>query len=177
MSLIIGCDKTDYNICFLGAIDMSNIIYFGAGCFWGVEENFRTTPGVLSTEVGYGGGVEDNPSYQLVCSGNTKHVELVKVEFDPKLLSLEKLVERFFSIHDPTTLNRQGPDIGHQYRSVIYCVSPDDLELAQNLLDQWQMRPEFQGKIVTTVEPFLNYYRAEDYHQKYAQRNGWSCAY
>jgi peptide-methionine (S)-S-oxide reductase len=173
--LIIGCDKNEYNKTFVEEI-MSAIIYFGAGCFWGVEENFRVTPGVLSTEVGYGGGEEVGPSYELVCSGKSKHVELVKVEFDPQVITLSELFDRFFSIHDPTTLNRQGPDIGVQYRSVVFCLDKDHLQQAQDHLQHLQRTPQYEGRIVTSVEPFINYYRAEEYHQKYAQRNGWSCA-
>lgn len=156
---------------------MEQVAYFGAGCFWGVEENFRTTPGVKETEVGYGGGEQPNPSYQQVCTGSTGHVELCKVVFNSDEISYESLVDRFFEIHDPTTLNRQGVDVGAQYRSVLFVVDSQQKELAQKVLERWQKDSKYAGKIVTSIEPFKNYFRAEEHHQKYAQRNGWSCAH
>lgn len=150
-------------------------LYFGAGCFWGVEEKFRTYPGVISTQVGYGGGQSAEPTYKEVCQGNTGHVELVKVELPSELA--KEVINFFFEIHDASQLNRQGVDIGEQYRSVIFVTNEEQKKLALEALEQAQKVYGNDKKIVTTVEEFRNYYPAEEYHQKYVQKNGWSCAY
>lgn len=148
-------------------------IYFGAGCFWGVEEKFRTYPGVLSTEVGYGGGDTDMPTYKDVCRGDTGHVEVVKVEFNPSICF--ELIKFFFDIHDASQLNRQGVDIGEQYRSAIFTTNEEQKKSAFEALQSAQ-ETYGQRKIVTVIEDFKNYYKAEEYHQKYALKNGWTCA-
>ena len=143
---------------------------FGAGCFWGVEETFRRTPGVVSTAVGFSGGTVKNPSYQQVCQGNTGHAEVVEIEFDPKQISYNDLLKIFFANHDPTTVNRQGPDIGYQYRSVIFYTSPEQEKEAVAAKLQWQTNT---GKTAATViEPVQPFYKAEEYHQRYLEKNG-----
>lgn len=153
---------------------MSNhqTLYFGAGCFWGVEEKFRTFPEVISTQVGYGGGKTGNPTYKEVCTGTTGHVELVKVEFNAPIA--RELISYFFEIHDASQLNRQGMDIGEQYRSVIYVTQAEQESIAKEVLKQAQEKYGAK-KIVTTIENFKNYFPAEEYHQKYVQKNGWTC--
>jgi peptide-methionine (S)-S-oxide reductase len=150
---------------------------FGAGCFWGVEENFRTFPGVVETEVGYGGGHTDKPTYRAVCDGGTGHIELVKVTFDPSLVSYEQLVRHFFSIHDPTTLDRQGPDVGEQYRSVIFTFDEEQEKQARAVLRELEQEQKFSRPIVTKIAPFVNFTAGEEYHQKYALKNGWTCVH
>lgn len=149
-------------------------LYFGAGCFWGVEEKFRTFPGVVATEVGYGGGHTDKPTYKDVCQGNTGHVEVVKVSYPAEIA--KELVMFFFEIHDASQLNRQGVDIGEQYSSVIFWTEPAQQQLGQEVLELAQTSYG-DKKIVTKIEEFKNYTPAEEYHQKYVQKNGWSCAY
>ena len=141
---------------------------FGAGCFWQVEEEFRCLDGVLETAVGYEGGHVDNPTYEQVCSGETGHVEVCQVTFDPDRVSYEDLVTKYFEIHDPTQLNRQGPDVGHQYRSVIFAHSDEQAETARRVIERAQER--FKAPIVTTIEPAAPFWRAEEYHQCYLQR-------
>ena len=141
---------------------------FGAGCFWQVEENFRAVDGVLDAVVGYEGGHVDNPTYEQVCSGDTGHVEVTEVEFDPERVSYEDLVRKYFAIHDPTELNRQGPDVGWQYRSVIFAHSDAQAEIARRVLESEQSR--FDKPIVTTIEPAKPFWRAEEYHQCYLQK-------
>lgn len=150
------------------------VAYFGAGCFWGVEDAFKAVPGVLDTTVGYGGGTTENPTYQQVCSHSTKHAELVRVVFNPKQATYKSLLKEFFEIHDPTTKDRQGPDVGDQYRSAIFYGSPQELETAKQVIASLQ--PEFGNKIVTTLEPLTKFYTAEDYHQDYfAKHPGMGC--
>jgi peptide-methionine (S)-S-oxide reductase len=141
---------------------------FGAGCFWQVEDAFREFDGVLETAVGYEGGHVDNPTYEQVCSGNTGHVEVAQVTFDPDKVSYEDLVTKYFEIHDPTQLNRQGPDVGYQYRSVIFAHSDEQAETARRVIEGMQER--FRDPIVTTIEPAAPFWRAEEYHQCYLQR-------
>jgi peptide-methionine (S)-S-oxide reductase len=141
---------------------------FGAGCFWQVEENFRAIDGVVHAEVGYEGGDVENPTYEQVCTGDTGHVEVTQVEFDPDKVSYEDLVRRYFEIHDPTQLNRQGPDIGWQYRSVIFTHSDEQAETARRVLESEQSR--FDAPIVTAIEPAKPFWRAEEYHQCYLQK-------
>jgi len=141
---------------------------FGAGCFWGVEETFRNLKGVLSTSVGYAGGTQENPTYQDVCTDRTGHAEVVEVEFDPSQISYDDLLDVFWSNHNPTTLNRQGPDVGPSYRSAIFYTNEDQKRLAQAYIAQLDQQKIFPKKIVTEVTTLKGFYRAEDYHQDYA---------
>lgn len=143
---------------------------FGAGCFWGVESAFQGLDGVKSTACGYLGGTLENPTYRDVCSGRTGHAEVVEVDFDPEQTSYDQLLDEFFAIHDPTTLNRQGPDVGAQYRSAIFTHSPEQEEKAHEAIRRWQ--PKFDRAIVTEVTPASTFYRAEEYHQKYFESRG-----
>ena len=143
---------------------------FGAGCFWGVEVDFRNTPGVTDAAVGYMGGTVENPSYEDVCTDRTGHAEVVQVAFDPEEVSYEELVERFLEVHDPTQLNRQGPDVGRQYRSVVFFHDPEQERVAGEVLRRAQDR--FERPVVTTVEPASTFWRAEDYHQQYLVKRG-----
>lgn len=145
---------------------------FAAGCFWGVESAFREVPGVVSTQVGYTGGHKDNPTYREVCSGRTGHAEAVEVVYDPQQVGYEKLLDVFWSIHDPTTLNRQGPDVGSQYRSAIFTHSDKQRELAEASRDARQAGGEVRGEIVTQIEPAETFWRAEEYHQQYFAKKG-----
>jgi len=149
---------------------------FGAGCFWGVEVLFRSTKGVVDTSVGYMGGNVKNPTYKLVCGGDTGHTEVVEVIYDPQIVSYDRLLDIFFENHDPTTMNRQGPDIGRQYRSVIFYHSPMQKEAAEAKIVALDRSGRFRGKIVTAVEPVAEYYKAEKYHQQYYEKcGGGSC--
>ena len=141
---------------------------FGAGCFWQVEMAYKETPGVIETAVGYEGGHVDNPTYEQVCSGTTGHAEVTQVTFDPEQVSYEELVEKFWAVHDPTQLNRQGPDVGDQYRTVIFTQSNEQAEVARRSLEAAQTR--FADPIVTTIEPATGFWRAEEYHQCYLQK-------
>lgn len=143
---------------------------FAAGCFWGVEANFRKVPGVIDVESGYTGGDWDNPTYQEVCSGRTGHAEAVRVTFDPSQVSYEQLLETFWNLHDPTTLNRQGPDMGDQYRSAIFTHSPEQMEKARASREAAQAR--FRDPIVTRIEEAGPFWRAEEYHQCYFEKQG-----
>ena len=145
---------------------------FGAGCFWGVEEAFKNIPGVLSTAVGYAGGVTDDPSYEQVCSGKTGHAEVVHLEFDPEQVSFESLLEAFWNLHDPTTPNRQGPDIGSQYRSIVLYHSPDQKIAASAAKKELEENGRYASPVVTEIEPFTIFYRAEEYHQRYLEKRG-----
>lgn len=143
-------------------------VVFGAGCFWGVQSSFDALPGVLSTRVGYAGGTVDAPTYELVCSGKTGHAEVVEVIFDPAIITFTALVHHFFALHDPTQLNRQGPDIGTQYRSVIFVTSDEQNTTARAIkADELSRR-----SIVTKIEPAPTFWPAEEYHQKYLARRG-----
>ena len=145
---------------------------FGAGCFWGVEATFRELKGVSATAVGYAGGTLDNPSYQDVCAGQTGHAEVVEVEFDPSEISYEQLLDVFWQAHDPTTLNRQGPDIGTQYRSAIFVHSPEQQAAAEKSKDSVSQSGRFSRPIVTEITPASTFYRAEEYHQRYLEKRG-----
>lgn len=150
---------------------------FGAGCFWGVEEAFRNVKGVLSTSVGYAGGTQENPTYQDVCTDKTGHAEVVQVEFDPSQVSYDELLNVFWSNHNPTTRNRQGPDVGTQYRSVIFYHSPEQQASANASKEKLEKSGRFTRPIVTQVEPTPAFWRAEEYHQRYLQKRGQSrCA-
>ncbi|QDT39639.1 peptide-methionine (S)-S-oxide reductase MsrA [Stratiformator vulcanicus] len=145
---------------------------FGAGCFWGVEDAFRKTDGVVSTRVGYAGGESENPTYKQVCSGSTGHAEVTEVEFDPEIASYEHLLDVFWKIHDPTQLNRQGPDYGSQYRSVIFGHDEGQLEAARTSMAVQNESGRHRRQIVTLIEPAPTFYPAEDYHQQYFEKTG-----
>jgi len=141
---------------------------FGAGCFWQVEEQFRALDGVVDTAVGYEGGEIENPTYEQVCTGKTGHVEVARVEFDPSRIDYADLVQKYFELHDPTQLNRQGPDVGWQYRSVIFTEDDEQAAKAQEVLEA--NRGRFRDPIVTEIEPAKPFWRAEEYHQCYLQK-------
>jgi peptide-methionine (S)-S-oxide reductase len=151
----------------------TEVATFAAGCFWGVEAEFRKTPGVVATAVGFSGGHTRDPSYSDVCDGDTGHAESVEVEFDPKVISYQKLLDVFWDLHDPTTVNRQGPDLGAQYRSVIFYHSAEQKAAATASRDRLQRSGELRGaKIVTEIVPAAPFYKAEDYHQQYVEKGG-----
>ncbi|WP_071517137.1 peptide-methionine (S)-S-oxide reductase MsrA [Geitlerinema sp. PCC 9228] len=143
---------------------------FGAGCFWGVEEHFRQLPGVVNTSVGYMGGHFPNPSYLDVCARITGHAEVVQVEYDPQQISYEELLQVFWQIHDPTSINRQGSDRGEQYRSVIFYHTPEQRKLAQASKQRLQQVEGYDKEIVTQIEPATEYYLAEEEHQQYWEK-------
>jgi peptide-methionine (S)-S-oxide reductase len=145
---------------------------FGAGCFWGVEELFRNVKGVISATSGYAGGTTEDPTYEDVCSHQTGHAEVVEVEFDPSQVTYEQLLDIFWSNHDPTTHNRQGPDIGSQYRSVVFYHSPEQKTAAEAKKDELDKSGRFRRPIVTQIEPAPAFYRAEEYHQQYLRKHG-----
>ena len=145
---------------------------FGAGCFWGVEATFRQIEGVKEAIVGYAGGATENPTYEDVCSDETGHAEVVEVEFDPAAVSYQRLLEVFWANHDPTTLNRQGPDVGTQYRSVIFYYSPEQKAAAEESKATQDRSGRFRKPIVTQIEPAPPFYRAEEYHQRYLEKRG-----
>ena len=146
---------------------------FGAGCFWGVEAAFAAIPGVTATAVGYEGGSLERPTYQQVCTDQTGHAEVVELEFDSAKVSYEQLLDAFFALHDPTTLNRQGPDWGTQYRSAIFVHTPEQEAQARAKIEQLTSQGLFKPKrIVTKVEPAQGFWRAEEYHQRYLEKRG-----
>ena len=145
---------------------MTDIAIFAAGCFWGVEEKFLSTDGVKETEVGYIGGETSNPTYQDVCAGDTNHAEAVRVHYDPKMITYDDLLELFFTLHDPTLLNRQGPDFGTQYRSAIFYIN-DFQKLSSENKIKYLNDNKFDDKIVTSIEKDDSFWIAEEYHQKY----------
>ena len=145
---------------------------FGAGCFWGVEVAFRQVPGVLNAEAGYEGGSLTDPSYEDVCTGRTGHAEVVEVTFDPARVSFEQLVDVFFTHHDPTTLNRQGPDRGTQYRSAIFYHDQEQRGVAEAAKERWTRSGRWRSPIVTEIAPASTFYRAEEYHQRYLEKHG-----
>ena len=148
---------------------------FGAGCFWGVEAEFRQLPkGVVSTSVGYEGGTMKNPTYRDVCTDRTGHAEVVEVEYDPEKVSYEDLLKVFWANHDPTTLNRQGPDVGTQYRSVIFYHTPEQQAAALASKEKLEKSGRYRRPIVTEIVPATTFYRAEDYHQQYLEKRGLS---
>lgn len=143
---------------------------FAAGCFWGVEASFLAVPGVVDVVSGYTGGHVEHPTYEQVCGGDTGHAEAVEVTFDPEKVSYETLVRKFFELHDPTQLNRQGPDVGEQYRSVLFYHSPGQQEVAERVVAD--IAPKFYPKtIATALEPAVTFWRAEEYHQRYAEKH------
>ncbi len=150
--------------------------YFAAGCFWHIEEAFRKVPGVVSTAVGYEGGATESPTYKEVCTDRTGHAETVEVTFDPAKVSYEKLLDIFWSVHDPTTVNRQGPDVGTQYRSAIFYQNGEQEEAAKKSKEKVEKSSRFKGPIVTQVVPATKFWKAEEYHQQYlAKSNRSSC--
>ena len=150
---------------------------FGAGCFWGVEARFQQLPGVIETAVGYEGGKLDNPTYKDVCTDCTGHAEVVEVKFDPAKLSYQQLLNLFFELHDPTQLNRQGPDWGAQYRSVIFVHSPEQEAIANATIARLTEQKTYERPIATQVVRAQTFWRAEEYHQKYLEKRGQrSCA-
>jgi peptide-methionine (S)-S-oxide reductase len=143
---------------------------FGAGCFWGVEVAFRNVPGVVDTAVGYEGGTVPNPTYEDVCTKTTGHAEVVQVEYDPDEVSYDQLLDVFWDVHDPTQVNRQGPDIGSNYRSVIFFHSPEQQE--QALASKARVQARHDRPIATEITPASDFWRAEDYHQQYLVKRG-----
>ncbi|MDK2834770.1 MAG: peptide-methionine (S)-S-oxide reductase [Methanolobus sp.] len=152
--------------------ESNEVATFAAGCFWGVEATFRQVKGVKYTQVGYTGGDFTNPSYKDVCSGGTGHAEAVEIIFDPGVVPYEKLLELFWAMHDPTTPNRQGPDIGSQYRSAVFYHSKDQKEAALRIKRKLQESRQYRKDIVTEIVPADTFYRAEEYHQQYFEKTG-----
>lgn len=150
----------------------TEIATFAAGCFWDVDASFSKIAGVISTEVGYMGGDLVNPTYEQVCSDKTGHAEVVRVVFDPKIITFEELLDTFWKIHDPTTLNRQGPDIGKQYRSAIFHHSMEQAREAERSKTALHESGQFNQPILTEITPATSFYKAEEYHQKYLQKHG-----
>lgn len=145
---------------------------FAAGCFWGVEAEFRKLDGVTSTVVGYSGGTLEDPTYRDVCSGATGHAEVVEIEFDPSRLSYEDLLQTFWDNHDPTTLNRQGPDVGSQYRSAAFFHSPQQQAVAEASKEAIERSGRYSRPVVTEITAVSTFYRAEEYHQQYLEKQG-----
>lgn len=150
---------------------MKETAIFAAGCFWGVQYYFDQVPGVLETEVGYIGGHTQNPSYEDVLTHTSGHAEATKITYDPKKVSYETLLKQFFRMHDPTQLNRQGPDVGDQYRSAVFYLNDQQRKQAQKVIDELNKK-QFSGKIVTALEAATAFWRAEEYHQMYTQKTG-----
>lgn len=151
----------------------------GGGCFWCTEAVFRQLKGITLCESGYSGGADPNPNYDKVCGGKTGHAEVIRLHYDPELISFRKILAVFFAIHDPTTLNRQGNDVGTQYRSVIFFHTPEQHETAVAFVEDLERRKIFRDKVVTEISPLLNYFPAEKYHQEYFENNPMQpyCAY
>ena len=144
------------------------IAILALGCFWGPEEKFSKVQGIINIEVGYCGGNTNPTTYEEVCTGSTNHAEVVKIEFDEKIIKYENLIEKFFEMHDPTTINRQGPDIGTQYRSEIFFTNINQKEIAEKIKSRLNLK--YNGKIITKISGEKNYCKAEEYHQKYIQK-------
>jgi peptide-methionine (S)-S-oxide reductase len=145
---------------------------FGGGCFWHVEDDFRKVEGVTSTEVGYEGGTKPRPTYKDVCTNQTGHAEVVRIRYDPSRISYENLLEAFFQLHDPTTVDRQGPDFGTQYRSVIFYNSPEQKLLAESFKEKLAKSGRYNRPIVTQIAPESTFWKAEEYHQQYYEKQG-----
>lgn len=143
--------------------------YVAAGCFWGVEDAFRKTPGVIEAVSGYAGGHTNNPTYEQVCSGTTGHAETVEVEYDPEKISYEELVRTFFALHDPTQMNRQGPDVGTQYRSAIFYTTEEEKVIAEKIKEE--LAPRYSAPIATEITEAQTFYPAEEYHQRYFEKH------
>ena len=151
--------------------DQIELATFGAGCFWGVEARFREVEGVLDATSGYMGG-QPEPNYRAVCTGTTGHAEVVQVKYDPQKVNYEELLKLFFEMHNPTTLNRQGPDVGSQYRSVVFYHSPEQQHLARDYIDEINQSGGWPQAVVTQVETAIAFWPAEEYHQRYLEKNG-----
>jgi peptide-methionine (S)-S-oxide reductase len=151
---------------------MAEIATFGAGCFWGIEAAFQQVPGVIETAVGYSGGETPNPTYKDVCTDETGHAEVVQVTFDPAKVTYEQLLDVFWKVHDPTQLNRQGPDFGTQYRTAIFVHSPEQEAIAKKSREALEASGKLKRPIATEITPAATFYRAEEYHQKYLQKRG-----
>lgn len=145
---------------------------FAAGCFWGVEAAFRTLEGVIDTRVGYTGGETENPTYREVCSGRTGHAEALEITFDPDVISYKQLVELFWKVHDPTQINRQGPDVGTQYRSAIFFQTAEQKKIAEQSKAELEASGTYRKPVATRIVPAAPFYRAEEYHQRYFEKNG-----
>ena len=154
-----------------------DIATFGAGCFWGVEELFSRLEGVMDVVSGYTGGELDNPSYQDICTGTSGHAEVVEITFDPAVISYPELLNYFWRLHDPTTLNRQGPDMGTQYRSAIFYYDESQKDLSEKSKAEIEESGKFNSPIVTEIKEAAKFYPAEDYHQDYHKKNGGSCVF
>ncbi len=148
---------------------------FAAGCFWGVEEAFRTVAGVEETAVGFMGGHAEDPSYEQVCTDETGHAEVVQIRYDPERITYRELLEYFWNLHDPTQVDRQGPDVGSQYRSVIFCHTPEQKQIAEESMRALEEAGRYDRPIATQIEPAGTFWRAEDYHQKYIARRRGLC--
>jgi peptide-methionine (S)-S-oxide reductase len=148
---------------------------FGAGCFWGVQASFDRIKGVVSTQVGYMGGRTESPTYEQVCTNRTGHAETVEVQYDPEQVSYEQLLEAFWNMHDPTTPNRQGPDVGAQYRSVVFYYDEGQRQAAEAMKERLSRSGRFSRPIVTEIVPAETFWRAEEYHQKYHEKHGGAC--
>lgn len=151
---------------------MQELATFGAGCFWGVEAAFRRVPGVIDAVVGYSGGRTANPTYRDVCSDDTGHAEVVQVTFDPEKVSYPQLLDVFWTVHDPTQVNRQGPDYGTQYRTAIFFHSPEQEAAAKKAKQELQASGKFRAPIATEITPAGTFWRAEEYHQRYLEKRG-----
>lgn len=145
---------------------------FAAGCFWGVEAGFRSVKGVLSTQVGYTGGKTENPDYHEVCTDKTGHAEAVEVTYDPSVVSYDELLKVFWELHDPTQLNKQGPDVGSQYRSAVFFHNPEQEKLARASKREVEASGKYKRPVVTEIVPATEFYRAEEYHQQYLEKRG-----
>lgn len=152
--------------------EKKGIATFGAGCFWGVEETFRQTPGVTDTAVGYMGGTLQNPTYEMVCTDSTGHAEVVQVTYDPDKVSYDQLLKIFWDNHNPTTVNRQGPDIGTQYRSVIFYHDDEQKSVAETSKAELEASGKWKQPVVTAIEPAKEFWKAEEYHQQYLAKRG-----
>ncbi|MCC5831142.1 MAG: peptide-methionine (S)-S-oxide reductase MsrA [Phycisphaeraceae bacterium] len=150
----------------------TEVVMFGAGCFWGIEVAFRRIEGVIDAQVGYSGGHVDNPTYELVRTGTTGHAEVVQVEFDPGRITFDALLEHFWAMHDPTQVNRQGPDVGTQYRSAIFATTPEQLAQAHRSKAALEVSGKFRRPIATQIERAGTFHRAEEYHQRYLEKRG-----
>ncbi len=164
--------KVAYNFLMNTLDSKSAIATFAAGCFWGVEETFRQTDGVLSTRVGYTGGTLEHPTYEMVCTDSTGHAEAVEVTYDPSKVTYEKLLQIFWDNHNPTTVNRQGPDVGSQYRSAIFYHSDEQKEEAETSMKALDESGKWKSPVVTQIVPKVTFYEAEDYHQQYLAKRG-----
>jgi len=151
---------------------MTELATFGAGCFWGVEVTFRNVKGVKDATVGYLGGTMENPTYKDVCTGRTGHAEVVQLRYDPAVVSYDQLLDVFWNNHNPTTLNRQGPDVGTQYRSAIFYHTPEQKQLAEESKARLAASGKFARPVVTEITPASTFYEAEDYHQRYLEKRG-----